>query len=718
MADKKDLMGAVTKLFSFTVTFVCLLFVVAVSFFAFFDSDKFVLWKFGNFKPVLFLATAVLLLFFFTAFSTIEKSNVRKLFIINIAAVIALAAGQVFILTAFDIMNTTDPYMVQDQALAIANGLDKTIDTSYSPYFAGYSNNDFSVLFAVFVDKAASLFNIENNTRLLAVLNAIFTDIGILLLYKTVGLLWNRKKATEVLLLSVMNPLNYLMLWWTYTCTFSVPLMIGVVYLAAVFYKTKSRSVQYVSAILLGVILALGYFIRPTVLIPGIGAVICFVLFYKKIRYRLDFKRVITVSAAMLMALVLTFGITKLQVQKISGDDSKNFPITHWVMMGLHGNGEVSYYDMLFTRSFETPQEMQQAHISEIKATLSDMDAKEFAEHMLKKLEVNWANGPSAYFGRMMPDNNFSFAYNWLAGEKRDIAELYCQSFRLATLVITAVGLAIQLSKKRNHLYFLFTICLFGGFVFYLLWEVKGAYSIPFLPFFFVICTGSVNISSLKNKRYIKPLAQTAGIAVVLLTVLSSIICFKPMTEMKFTDRQYSINCSHGIIDDYTDNISTVSKENISVSQTFSAKFEFDRISIAAQKLNNADTEYEVALYSGNEKVSSKNVNSSMIKGVFLTVDFEKQPAKDELYTVKITPLRAGAKDSISWHYVTSKVLDQYEGTLTAGNSQMKEDLNIKVFNQYTSTYMSVWLYIVLCISLLCVEIALVCVLRKEKLKK
>ena len=52
--------------------------------------------------------------------------------------------------------------------------------------------------------------------------------------------------------------------------------------------------------------------------------------------------------------------------------NSKNLPVTHFIMMGLHENGEWNQKDIAYTMSYDTKREKIEANVNEIKRTLKE----------------------------------------------------------------------------------------------------------------------------------------------------------------------------------------------------------------------------------------------------------------------------------------------------------------------------------------------------------
>ena len=70
--------------------------------------------------------------------------------------------------------------------------------------------------------------------------------------------------------------------------------------------------------------------------------------------------------------------ITKQQYEKYE------YPVTHWLMMGLKGLGKYDEHDDYYTRSFPSKKEKQDANIKVIKERIKDYKFSGLYEHMIR----------------------------------------------------------------------------------------------------------------------------------------------------------------------------------------------------------------------------------------------------------------------------------------------------------------------------------------------
>ena len=74
-----------------------------------------------------------------------------------------------------------------------------------------------------------------------------------------------------------------------------------------------------------------------------------------------------------------------------------NFPVTHWLMMGLSADGTFQLEEEQYTQSFLTKSQKVHADLGKIKERLIDYGISGLARHSLRKLAVTWGDGSARY---------------------------------------------------------------------------------------------------------------------------------------------------------------------------------------------------------------------------------------------------------------------------------------------------------------------------------
>lgn len=174
----------------------------------------------------------------------------------------------------------------------------------------------------------------------------------------------------------------------------------------------------------------------------------------------------------------------------ISMDDA-GYPYTHWIMMGLVGNGGYSHDDDKFTAQIYDDFGKKQAekeNIRIIKERIRNMGVSGYAKFLDNKMITTWNDG--TYFSPeklcrepYYPD---SFVYNHIVGNQNQIFVYISQiSHILIILGIVLSGLCTY-KDKEDEITFA-QIAIFGNLLFLLIWETRSRYLVYFLPIMIVV---------------------------------------------------------------------------------------------------------------------------------------------------------------------------------------------------------------------------------------
>lgn len=201
----------------------------------------------------------------------LTNHSVRSKYLTTILLVALLFTLQMIVLFALHPVQITDAYIIRDQAAAIANGTDQQINyNTQTHYFIDYGNNYFFLTLCVVFYKLLNLLSISDDILAFGILNVLFIDVSIWFGYRFINCC--RKDLTSMyLLLCVLNPLNYLFIHWSYTCTWSLPFMTGILYLYARSRHTHQPVYQWLCRLAIGICSIIGFYLRPTILIPTIA---------------------------------------------------------------------------------------------------------------------------------------------------------------------------------------------------------------------------------------------------------------------------------------------------------------------------------------------------------------------------------------------------------------------------------------------------------------
>lgn len=625
------------------------------------------------------------------------------------AVLFAVCAALYFIVVCnFQSVPTTDSYIVQDQALVLAKSPGSVIDTSI-PYFARYANNNLLVLLLSGFFRIVSKFGVSNLYLASIILNAVCLFFSEVLLYLAVKRLFGIRFACNYLFISVLSPVMYLTAPWVYSVSLCMPFAAALLYLGACLFKETRYPFLAAQAALFAAFTVLGYFIRPIVAIFAIAFFICFLIWFSKSHKKL--MKSLLISICCVCIAVPAFFCVNGVIGRYYQDDSGNFPVTHWIMMGLHTNGSVNAEDQRFTAQFETKEEKTKANIEEIKKTLREYGVPGLALHLAKKHCLTWSEGSADYTARLKQNEAYTPLYDYAAGDRNDLLLLYCQALRLALYLLVLISLAKQFFCKRRSPLFLFVLSLFGGMLFYLVWEAKQSYCIPFLFLLTVLAVHGLHTADEHLDVKWKPKKEAGkkaafcvlSAAVLLTTLFFGITRYGDFTQKTGGYRDVSVLCCN------TSNlkqIKNIAKNDNALTQSFFTDKTFNTIELQVKKLD-GDASYRITLTDSNSNIllNSTVSGSDVGKDGLLKFSIPDTPEKQDGYYQLEIKRAGGNTASIGWTYCFSRESDLYRGKLSINSAEKPYDLMLGVYCLQREAYMPPIGYLAVIVCILLFEI-------------
>ncbi len=458
----------------------------------------------GIVRAVMLIVTAVLVLVLLGAvFRHVSRAGKRRLYIDSAVLLVLMIAIYVFFLTHLRIIPTTDARSITDQAYTLAKTGAQSMDADsvYANYFSKYSNNYPFALFLVGYFRILLAIGVTDIWLPLYLLNMTGLLLGALFTWLTARKVLGLRAAVKVQLLMTLCPVYYLMMFWVYTTTLSVPFVTGMIYLAfcirdVVIGKTrdlttgKSRDVVMeksdgeakdkpgnaaldenkfvkrkiidwnrwcklaVLSVLEGLLCSLGFLLRATNAIVVIAIVICILLCIIRRDKKKNQDIFIRAIAACLFATIVAAGsyvsIHSYCMDYFAAVSDGNYPITHWLMMGSHDNGMYNVEDDRFTFHLETAEEKKEATWAQTVENYRKAGVVGTLKLIGKKMIINWSDGYFAMDLRLEQNMKYSPVYTWIAGNHNDAFHLYCQGCWLAVGVLIIVACVRLLRGNRT----------------------------------------------------------------------------------------------------------------------------------------------------------------------------------------------------------------------------------------------------------------------------
>lgn len=465
------------------------------------------------FMPILkivffLLMSSIILGFYIIIFRKIDSMKKRGVWMVTIATACFILAGYACMLMNFCPYTSSDALNIQDVAVYFAKTGKKVFSVSApnAKYFGKFSNNYFLTILLAKTYKFLFAVGIKDVYFPIFVMAVIGMIIATVFLYLTGILMGGRRLGAKILLFCAGNPVYYILPMWLYTNVFSIPFTAGVVYFSMRIWKREKVYNAILSSVGLAFCLAVGYYIRPTVVISFIAFVLCYILhfFDKDTDKKKEMRKVAVSAATVCLVGGILIHLISTENQKVFADVSENnFPVTHWLMMASHGNGAHNIKDVLYTSSFATKEEKQKATTQKMLNNYKSYTPVTLLQFLENKLQTSWAYADGGDLMRKASqDTKYTGMYSWVFGSQNDLFRMYCYSFRFANLCCVLIAFAnIWKNKKENLFVFFCAVSFLGGICFYSIWEVKPSYGMPFIMFLLLAGCHGVDIWNEKNKE-------------------------------------------------------------------------------------------------------------------------------------------------------------------------------------------------------------------------
>ena len=601
--------------------------------------------------------------------------------------ILALIAG---IITLFSfsarVTQFSDSLDVMDSALYLSKHGKLSENLPYIKYVGSFGNNYPQILLQSYLAKSLIRLGSQDVENTLNHLNVIILITVILLTWLIVKETRGIKAATNTAFICLLNPYFYLIVNWTYSMTYSLPIMMGVLYITLRLKGNKSAIGGVILALLEGMLIGIGFLIRPTSVFPLIAAIIVWLPFLKK---KISKHRAIQFLCILsTMILIMTFVNIHIN-RRFSNIKSQNLPLTFWLMMGSHDNGIWSDADFYTVRSIPDSSERVQFALDQTVKNYDLLHIDGTVNLWLKKLNTLWNDGGFFYRSPIVSESTFLSDYYLGSGARNQLMALYCQSFRLFLILGFLLTCIVMLSQKHtSEINLIMMITIFGGCFFHTIWETNVRYSIPFLlP---LIISVEYGISAIqrsfererkkkKKKKRGMPLAFMVFLIIVSLNLNTALnqetmLNFHRLFSSEATRYSQAIEpCDFRLLeqDFYTD-------------KPFNTLF--FRASLPEQITREECSEYELSILNEKEQVLLKSqILPQQISGTGIKVSFDMVSGYDHYYVhlEKTDP----EKESLLFYTQYTYGVDPYRGILSVNNGPAyPSDLLMDVYEERQTT--------------------------------
>jgi len=185
-------------------------------------------------------------------------------------------------------------------------------------------------------------------------------------------------------------------------------------------------------------------------------------------------------------------------------DPDLQIPWSHWIMMGLRGNG--NYYDPDYKLTLAAPADQREEFVrQEIANRIREYGFSGMLDHLSVKNSFVWNEGTYFSANKVMRDRIATSSldkYLLFEGPDFYLYGYWCQFLMMVTVSGFLLSAAQMLFGKKETRLLPFSLCAFGLFLFQMMWEARSRYLFNFLPVFIVIViVGWTGVFESRRKR-------------------------------------------------------------------------------------------------------------------------------------------------------------------------------------------------------------------------
>lgn len=591
--------------------------------------------------PLFFLSGALLLLglvFFLTVFLKKRSCKVQTVTLL-LLAFLGICFQAFFILWLRPCLQY-DALKPVDTAIAMLGGTPLAA-TEYYRYFSFYPHNVPLTLYIMCIFKIAGFLGIAESHYiiLLQLINCVLLDLALFTMYSMIRRCYGNEKSLFFGVLCFLNPLVYYYPVFFYTQVLSIPLF---VLLITEFFKlvhAKTAKERILHSIFFGIVLFFGWKIRFFTLITLIAAALY--LWFRKNEHKRNPKTLFCMLTGVLLSFMLCVGVNELLETKytIHTEETQAFPVQHWIMMGLQGDGTFSYLDEDFTSAFPGKDSRAEKNVEIIRQRLKSLGMSGLLNLWSQKLAVTWSDGYDDYSSNLTLVDHYDDFYDLICGDDSEPLTAYLHIYNCMLWLLLAFC-AVNL-LRQTHADFIYTVSvtLLGGILFHLIWEAGEPYSMPFVLLMIGGASiGSEGICSLQNRFPIRrlPLKVLTCSALFFLGTIFSVMPSLKATEHP-TEKIASIQSLVG-----GSFLSLEAGETI--TQTVTASRAFNTITLRYQYEPESGEESSVLLRFYDENGTCLDEQSLPVQGAVTVTDFPiptVDPAGSKTYTIELCAKQA-----------------------------------------------------------------------------
>lgn len=430
-------------------------------------------------------------------FSDISNKSLNKIFLVILAVMfvvqLILALNMLAKpITDWNVINeVSKSYAVNGNMEHIYDNLPYNKD-----YLARYTNNNgITVLFS-FYYRIIYLISGTIPIEAPVILNTLFILASVIFCYLIAKKAFGNFHALITIILCALFLPYYTYCTYFYTDSISMPFVILSIYLFICGYDSKKLVNKIILFFFSGISCAVAFELKGSAIIVLVAAIIYMI-------YKGGIKKILLGSGTVIvgfLVLAIAFNslVSSLQITTDETLYKEQYPITHWIMMGLKDDGDFNQKDSLFTRYAGNYDEKKAANMKEIGKRISKYGAVGLIKHLVIKANFTWSDGTywiSHHIYKPYNGKNFLHEFFLKNGNYYSIFKSVSSGMQISMLLMMCVSLFSCIKKPRFDYITLMHIITFGVFLFFLIWETRSRYIFNFTPIFIIIwADGIINI--------------------------------------------------------------------------------------------------------------------------------------------------------------------------------------------------------------------------------
>ena len=398
----------------------------------------------------------------------------------SIGLLLTMAAGFLYVGLSLKVYPGWDFGSVYLGAVELAE--DGAFSDQSKWYFTTYPNN---VAVCLFLTGVFKLFGgICDYITLGVLLNVFLMLLGIGFLFLLVCRLYGVRAGFLSLLVCALFAPFYMHTPIFYTDTFALPFVTGTFLL----YELRKKDARLL--IVGAIVLALGYKTKGS-----LGVILIALLIHTWLQKKKALE-LVEHSLMLLVPFLLLVGFLTVLPRQMSfwdaQDREKNeFPLEHWLAMGLEGSGGYNGDIYWMTASVEGKAEKIAVDREFIRKRLGEYGIGGMGSHLKEKILFTWGDG--VYFApeKLKRDPlQESPLHPWVLYDGANYGKTYRYCSAVHWMLLLGVFLSVLynfLERGERREAQAMQIAVFGLLLFLLIWEPRSRYLINFVPIFILL---------------------------------------------------------------------------------------------------------------------------------------------------------------------------------------------------------------------------------------